>query len=99
MIRRLVLAVALAGFAAVTASAKAPGRKISIFQPKVPETETLASGGAEFVYDYKWCADTTARGTDSEDGDLMLLQTGRRTLQILESEKSEGRLDDHEVVA
>lgn len=76
MIRRLVLAVALAGFAAVTASAKAPGRKISIFQPKVPETETLASGGAEFVYDYKWCADTTARGTDSEDGDLMLLQTG-----------------------
>lgn len=49
-------------------------RQISVFQSKVPETETLADEKMEFVYEYRWCNDTTATDQDNFKSDRMLLQ-------------------------
>lgn len=55
-------------------SAKITRRTLGIYESNVPETETLATGTMEFVYDYKWCFDTTEVKSESFDSDHMLLQ-------------------------
>lgn len=49
-------------------------RQLSIFQSSVPETETLAAETMEFVYDYRFCVDTTGMLEDNYVSDNMLLQ-------------------------
>ena len=58
---------------AIAATGKVLRRKLSIHQ-SVPETETLARETMEFVYEYKWWADTTEQMEKSYESDRMLLQ-------------------------
>ena len=74
--KNIFLILAIAGIAASVASGKVIRRQLSIFQGSVPETETLAPETMEFVYDYRWCVDTTASLEDNYDSDNMLLQIG-----------------------
>lgn len=50
---------------AMAASGKIVRRTLGIMQADVPETETIAQENMEFVYDYKWYADTTGVLEDS----------------------------------
>ena len=59
---------------ALAAFGKVVRRQLSIYQGSVPEAETLATGGMEFVYDYKWCVDSTGLLEENYAGDQMLLQ-------------------------
>jgi len=67
----IILAIAIL---AMAASGTVLRRQLSIFQPSVPETETLAIGTMEFVYDYKWCVDTTGQLKENFTANQMLLQ-------------------------
>lgn len=58
------------------ASGKTLRRQLTIFQNTVPETVTLAPETMEFVYDYRWCVDTTGMLEDNVSSDNMLLQIG-----------------------
>lgn len=68
----------LAAAAAVAAGAvgNAKRRQLSILQDGVPETETIARGSMEFVYDYRCCFDTTASPEENMQSENMLLQIG-----------------------
>ena len=75
-------------FLAMAASGKIVRRTLGILQADVPETETIAVGTIEFVYDYKWCADTTGSLKDAYDGDQMLLQISPNGLSKFSSYKN-----------
>lgn len=72
----LIVLGAIGTIAASLASGKTVSRKLSIFQSSVPETETIANGTMEFVYDYRCRTDTSGSLQDNYSGDNMLLQIG-----------------------
>lgn len=86
--KKIFLILAIAGVAANVASGKVLRRQLSIFQGSVPETETLAPETMEFVYDYRWCVDTTASLQENYDSDNMLLQIGPGALSKFSSYKN-----------
>lgn len=86
--KKIFLILAIAGVAASVASGKVLRRQLSIFQGSVPETETLAPETMEFVYDYRWCVDTTASLKDNYDSDNMLLQIAPGGLSKFSSYKN-----------
>lgn len=86
--KKIFLILAIAGVAASVASGKVLRRQLSIFQGSVPETETLAPETMEFVYDYRWCVDTTATLQENYDSDNMLLQIGPGGLSKFSSYKN-----------
>ena len=63
-------------------------RQLSIYQNNVPETETLADERMEFLYDFRWCIDTTATMKENYDSDQMLLQIGPDGLSKFSSFKN-----------
>lgn len=88
VMKKIFFILAIAGVAASVASGKVLRRQLSIFQGSVPETETLAPETMEFVYDYRWCVDTTASLQDNYDSDNMLLQIGPGGLSKFSSYKN-----------
>ena len=70
------------------ASGKIHRRQLSIFQASVPETETLTPENMEFVYDYRYCVDTTGSLKDNFNTDNMLLQIGPDGLSKFSSYKN-----------
>lgn len=70
------------------ASGKVLRRTLGIFPSSVPETETIAPETMEFVYDYKWCNDTTGQLKDNYTADQMLLQIGPDGLSKFSSYKN-----------
>lgn len=73
---------------AVIMSARTIRRTLGIFVGNVPETETLADGTMEFVYDYSYCVDTTATLEDNYTSDPMLLQIAPTGLSKFSSYKN-----------
>lgn len=71
-----IILIAAAIMTPTFVTGKTKHRKLSIIQSSVPETEMLASGGMEFVYEYQHTIDTTGTGTaaDNYERDDMLLQ-------------------------
>lgn len=69
-------------------SAKTLRRQLSIFQPFVPEAETIAPETMEFVYEYRCCVDTTGTLEDNYASDNMLLQIGPDGLSKFSSYKN-----------
>lgn len=86
--KKTILLIAALAVIITMASGKVVRRQLSIFQHSVPETETLAPETMEFVYDYRWCADTTGMLKDNMDGDNMLLQIGPDGLSKFSSYKN-----------
>lgn len=86
--KKTILLIAALAVIITAASGKVVRRQLSIFQSSVPETETLAPETMEFVYDYRWCADTTGMLKDNMDGDNMLLQIGPDGLSKFSSYKN-----------
>lgn len=86
--KKVFLILIIAAVATAIASGKVIRRQLSIFQASVPETETLASGNMEFVYNYRCCVDTTGSLSDNFDGDNMLLQIGPDGLSKFSSYKN-----------
>ena len=86
--KKIALIIIAAAIAAVTATGKVARRALSIFQPNVPETETIAPETMEFVYDYSWCNDTTGMLEDNFTSDRMLLQIGPKGLSKFSSYKN-----------
>lgn len=74
--KKLFLMLIVVAIATAIASGKVVRRQLSIFQPSVPETETLVNENMEFVYDYRYCVDTTGSLSEDFDSDHMLLQIG-----------------------
>lgn len=74
-VMKKLISIIIAGvILALTLSAKVIRRQLSIFRNNVPETETIARGTTEFVYDYSYSVDTLDRLDDSRVSDRMLLQ-------------------------
>ncbi|MCM1356673.1 MAG: GLPGLI family protein [Staphylococcus sp.] len=73
MKRTTIIIIAIVALT-MAVSGKIVRRTLGIFQSNVPETETVTKETMEFVYDYKWCADTTGQLENNFDGDQMLLQ-------------------------
>lgn len=88
VMKKIFFILAIAGVTASVASGKVLRRQLSIFQGSVPETETLAPETMEFVYDYRWCVDTTASLQENYDSDNMLLQIGPGGLSKFSSYKN-----------
>lgn len=86
--KRTFLILVIAAITTSIASGKVVRRQLSIFQSSVPETETLASGNMEFVYDYRCCVDTTGLLKENYDSDNMLLQIGPDGLSKFSSYKN-----------
>lgn len=74
--KKSLLVLAVVAIIVFVASGKVVRRQLSIFQNSVPETETLATGTMEFVYDYSYCVDTTGALKENIASDNMLLQIG-----------------------
>jgi len=81
----IILAISLLTMAT---SSKVLRRTLSIFQNNVPETEIIAPETMEFVYDYKWCNDTTELLEDNYTSDQMLLQIGTDGMSKFSSYKN-----------
>lgn len=81
----IILSISLLTMAA---SAKTVRRTLSIIPNKAPETETIAPETMEFVYDYKWCNDTTEQLADNYTSEQMLLQIGADGLSKFSSYKN-----------
>lgn len=86
--KKSLLIVAAVAVVATAASGKVLRRQLSIFQGSVPETETLAKETMEFVYDYRFCVDTTGALKDNFSNDDMLLQIGPNGLSKFSSFKN-----------
>lgn len=69
-------------------SGKITRRQLSIYQNTVPETETLANETMEFVYDYRYCIDTTQSISDNMTSDRMLLQIATEGVSKFSSYKN-----------
>ena len=74
--KKIFSILAIVAVTVSVASGKILRRQLSIFQASVPETETLALGNMEFVYDYRCIVDTTGSLEDNVSSDNMLLQIG-----------------------
>ena len=75
MNRNITIILAAVAMAATITSARTVRRTLSIFEPAVPETETIADARMEFVYNYTWLHDTTRTlDDDATTSDRMLLQ-------------------------
>lgn len=72
----------------MSASGKTLLRTLNIVQNSVPETEVIAPEIMEFVYDYKWCNDTTDQLENNYTSDKMLLQIGSNGLSKFSSYKN-----------
>jgi len=72
--KKIPLILLIVVIVATIASGKVVRRTLGIMQTSVPETETIIHENMEFVYDYKWCIDTTDLLDENYDGDRMLLQ-------------------------
>lgn len=83
-----ILILAMVSVMATIASGKIIRRQLAIYQSSVPETETLANETMEFVYDYRYCVDTTGRLNDNISSDNMLLQIGPAGLSKFSSYKN-----------
>ena len=86
--KRNLLILTITVMLSTTVSGKIIKRQLSIFQNSVPETETLARGTMEFVYDYRCCIDTTNIIEDNISSDNMLLQIGPDGLSKFSSYKN-----------
>lgn len=86
--KRNLLILTITVMLSTTVSGKIIKRQLSIFQNSVPETETLARGTMEFVYDYRCCIDTTSIIEDNISSDNMLLQIGPDGLSKFSSYKN-----------
>lgn len=86
--KKSLLIIAVTAIVAAAASGKVVRRQLSIFQPSVPETETLARESMEFVYDYRCCVDTTGSLDENISSDNMLLQIGPDGLSKFSSYKN-----------
>ncbi|MDE5877874.1 MAG: GLPGLI family protein [Muribaculaceae bacterium] len=86
--KKLSVIICTAGLIVTAVTAKTVRRQLSIFSNRVPETETLAPETMEFVYDYRWCVDTTGSLEDNFDGDRMLLQIAPDGLSKFSSYKN-----------
>ncbi len=75
MKRNIILLVAITVLATAV-SGKIVRRQLGIYQSTVPETETIAKETMEFVYDYRFCVDTTEIADGNFSNDNMLLQIG-----------------------
>lgn len=69
-------------------SGKVKRRTLSIFPGNIPESTTIAAENMEFVYDYKWCNDTTEQDEENYTADRMLLQIGPDGLSKFSSYKN-----------
>ncbi|MDE7411455.1 MAG: GLPGLI family protein [Paramuribaculum sp.] len=74
--KKLLLILVTGSIICVTASGKIVRRQLNIYKNSVPESELLANGTMEFVYDYRCCVDTTGVLEENMSGDNMLLQIG-----------------------
>lgn len=74
--KKALLIAALVTIAASLKAGKIVRQTLNIVQTSVPETEAIAQGNMEFVYDYRYCVDTTASLDDNYESDNMLLQIG-----------------------
>lgn len=72
--RKMIFMFVAIAAAVMTLSGKTVRRTLHIFNGTVPETETLAVGTMEFVYDYSYCVDTTRSIDEDIASDRMLLQ-------------------------
>ena len=86
--RKTFLIIILLAVAASAISAKILRRQLTTFQGGVPETETIAPETIEFVYDYKYCVDTTGSLSDNYESDNMLLQIAPGGLSKFSSYKN-----------
>lgn len=86
--RKTFFIIILLAVAASTISAKIMRRQLDIIQGGVPETETIAPETMEFVYDYKYCVDTTGSLSDNYESDNMLLQIAPGGLSKFSSYKN-----------
>lgn len=73
---------------ASVASGKILRRTLNITQNEVPETETITPETMEFVYDYKWCFDTTGQLENNYMADQMLLQIAQDGISKFSSYKN-----------
>ncbi len=87
MKKKSIILIAIVA-ATLAASGKIVRRTLGIMQQSVPESETIAPENMEFVYDYKWCADTTGVLDESYVGDQMLLQVAPGGLSKFSSYKN-----------
>ena len=74
--KKTFIILTAAALAASIISGKTVRRKLSVFPSSVPGTETLATENMEFVYDYRFCTDTTGDLKENYESDNMLLQIG-----------------------
>lgn len=86
--KKSLLILAAVVILSTAASGKITRRQLSILQSSVPETETLANGTMEFVYDYRSCVDTTAAISKNYNNDKMLLQIGSDGISKFSSYKN-----------
>lgn len=86
--KKTIIVIAAAFICSSIVSGKVARRSLQIYQSNVPETETLATETMEFVYDYKWCNDTTGQLDDNYTSDQMLLQIGPDGLSKFSSFKN-----------
>lgn len=86
--KKLIAIIAFVGIAAGVLSARVVRKKLDILQGSVPETEIIAPETMEFVYDYRYCVDTTDALKDNYEGDNMLLQIGPDGLSKFSSFKN-----------
>lgn len=86
--KKAFLIATLVPIAASLTAGKIVRQTLNIVQTSVPETETLAQGNMEFVYDYRCCVDTTASIEDNYESDNMLLQIGPDGLSKFSSYKN-----------
>ncbi len=87
MKRNITLLVAITVLATAV-SGKIVRRQLGIYQSTVPETETIAKETMEFVYDYRFCVDTTEIADGNFSNDNMLLQIGADGLSKFSSLKN-----------
>ncbi|MDE6668299.1 MAG: GLPGLI family protein [Muribaculaceae bacterium] len=86
--KKLSVIICAGGLMITAATGKTLRRQLSIYPNSVPETETLAPETMEFVYDYRWCVDTTGNLEDNFDSDRMLLQIAPGGLSKFSSYKN-----------
>ena len=86
--KKALLIAAFVTIAASLIAGKIVRQTLNIVQTSVPETETIAQGNMEFVYDYRRCVDTTASLDDDYESDNMLLQIGPDGLSKFSSYKN-----------
>ena len=70
--KKIIAIIAFVGIAAGVLSARVVRNKLDILQGSVPETEIIAPETMEFVYDYRYCVDTTDALKDNYEGRLVL---------------------------